>query len=146
RRQASDCTPNFSFRPMLEYGRNSSSEESPLSYGELLHTNRKTTEEAYVLISQNIIRNDEGFFSLSLTTPNSAEKSTPNNGSWPLLVKGREHSASGLLPQPLATPRGVRQKYQTAWASIVYAVSCVVERARSDSSRDRGARGRTSGA
>jgi hypothetical protein len=50
----------FPVRPPLKCGRDYLPEESPLSYGELLQTKGKTTEKAYLLISQNIIRNDEG--------------------------------------------------------------------------------------
>jgi hypothetical protein len=39
----------------------------------------ETTKKSCLLTAQNTKRKDEGFFSLSLATPNSAEKMTPNN-------------------------------------------------------------------
>lgn len=88
----------FPFRPAFGCGRDKSSEESALSYGDLFRTKGKSTRTSCLLMAQNIIRNDEGVLLSSLVAPNSDEKIAPNNGSWPLLV-----SCSDPSNTPLAT-------------------------------------------
>lgn len=58
----------------------------------------KTTEKAGLPISQNIIRNDEGCFSPSLTAPNSEEKIAPNNVARYRPVSGLSLSLFSELP------------------------------------------------
>jgi hypothetical protein len=72
-------------------GRDYLSEENSLLYGDLFQTRGTTTEKSWLLMSQNIIRNDKRAFSPSHAAPNSSAEFTPNNGSWPLLVKSGKH-------------------------------------------------------
>ena len=71
----------FPLHMPLWCGRDYLSEENSLSYGDLFQTRGTTTEKSWLLMSQNIIRNDKRAFSPSHAAPNSSAEFTPNNSA-----------------------------------------------------------------